>query len=52
MAQIFEDLGCSAAYSLDGGHCSFMTMEGQTVNHPYRPEHQVSDGIFITEALK
>ena len=52
MAQIFEDLGCSAAYNLDGGHCSFMTMEGQTVNHPYRPEHQVSDGIFITEALK
>ena len=23
MAKVFEDLGCKAAYNLDGGHCSF-----------------------------
>lgn len=47
MAKVFEDLGCRAAYNLDGGHCSFMTFGGRTVNHPYKPEHEVSDGIFI-----
>ena len=49
MAKVFEDLGCRAAYNLDGGHCSFMTFGGRTANHPYKPEHEVSDGIFILE---
>lgn len=49
MAQVFEDLGCKAAYNLDGGHCSFMTFQGQVANDPYKPEHEVTDGIFIME---
>ncbi len=52
MAKVFEDLGCRAAYNLDGGHCSFMTFEGRVANHPYKPEHEVADGIFITEGLQ
>ena len=51
MAGVFEDLGCQAAYNLDGGHCSFMTLKDQVANHPYKPEHEVEDGIFITEGL-
>ena len=51
MAKVFENLGCRAAYNLDGGHCSFMTFQGATANHPYKPEHEVTDGIFITEGL-
>lgn len=51
MAALFEQLGCQAAYNLDGGHCSFMTMQDQVANHPYKPEHEVQDGIFITEGL-
>lgn len=51
MADLFEQLGCKAAYNLDGGHCSFMTMQDQVANHPYKPEHRVQDGIFIEEAL-
>ena len=51
MAKVFEDLGCRAAYNLDGGHCSFLIFGGRTANHPYKPEHEVSDGIFITEGL-
>ena len=51
MAKVFEDLGCRAAYNLDGGHCSFLVFGGRTANHPYKPEHEVSDGIFITEGL-
>lgn len=49
MSQLFESLGCKAAYNLDGGHCSFMTFEGNVANQPYKPEHEVPDGIFITE---
>lgn len=49
MSNLFEQLGCTAAYNLDGGHCSFMTFNGDTVSHPYKPEHEVPDGIFITE---
>lgn len=51
MAKIFEDLGCKLAYNLDGGHCSFMTFQGAAANHPYKPEHEIADGIFITEGL-
>lgn len=51
MAKVFEDLGCRAAYNLDGGHCSFMTFGDKMANHPYKPEHEVTDGIFITEGL-
>ena len=51
MAAFFEQLGCKAAYNLDGGHCSFMTLGDQVVNHPYKPEHEVEDGIFITEGI-
>ena len=49
LAKVFQDLGCKAAYNLDGGHCSFMTMGNNIANHPYRPEYQVEDGIFITD---
>lgn len=52
MAKVFEGLGCKSAYNLDGGHCSFMTMENQVANHPYKWEHEIEDGIFITEGLK
>lgn len=49
MAALLEQLGCTAAYNLDGGHCAFMTMKDQVMTHPYKPEHGVADGIFITE---
>lgn len=52
MAKLFEDLGCKAAYNLDGGHCSFMTMGNSVASHPYKPNHAVYDGIFIMEASK
>lgn len=51
MAALFEQLGCKAAYNLDGGHCSFMTKGTQIVNHPYKPEHKIQDGIFLMEGM-
>ena len=52
MANLFEQLGCKVAYNLDGGHSSFMTWQTQIANHPYKQEHKVQDGIFITEGLQ
>ena len=49
LAQVFEDLGCTAAYDLDGGHTVFMTLEDQYVNHSYKPSKTISDCICICE---
>lgn len=49
MASLFESLGCKAAYNLDGGHCSFLYFNGGIVSHPYKPEHQILDGIFFKQ---
>lgn len=51
-AKIFEQLGCQKAYNLDGGHCSFMTLMDQVVSHPYKPEHEIPDGIFIMDQTR
>ncbi len=49
LSQLFEDLGCKSAYNLDGGHCSFMTKGSSIISHPYRPNKDITDGIFICE---
>ena len=49
LAQVFEDLGCAAAYNLDGGHTVFMTLESQYVNRSYKPSKTISDCICICE---
>ena len=52
LAQVFEDLGCTAAYNMDGGHTVFMTLEDQYVNHSYKPSKTISDCICICEPQK
>lgn len=49
LAQVFECLGCKAAYNMDGGHTVFMTLQDQYINHSYRPSKTISDGICICE---
>lgn len=49
MSQIFAELGCKAAYNLDGGHCSFMTLSGTLANDPYKPGKSISDCIAVVE---
>lgn len=51
MSALFEKLGCKAAYNLDGGHCTFMTMKDTVKNRPYKAEHKIPDGIFIKEIM-
>ena len=49
MATIFEQLGCKAAYNLDGGYSASMTRSSKVITNPYSPNKCVSDGIFICE---
>lgn len=49
MSQLFADLGCQAAYNLDGGESAVMTFMGQLVNQPYRDGRPVSDIVYIGE---
>ena len=52
LAQIFEDLGCKAAYNLDGGATATMVFMDDIVNKPYDGGRKVSDIIYIGEAAQ
>ncbi|MFC4100303.1 phosphodiester glycosidase family protein [Paenibacillus xanthanilyticus] len=51
LAQLFEDLGATEAYNLDGGGSSTMYFNGRVVNSPGRQgeERGVSDIIYLAE---
>lgn len=48
-SKLFEDLGCTDAYNLDGGGSSTMYFNGRVVNNPLgkNKEREVSDIIYI-----
>ena len=49
-AQIFENLGCSLAYNLDGGNSSNMYFMGKEVNQSSQPgntKRKISDILYI-----
>ena len=49
LSSLFETLGCTVAYNLDGGRSAQMAYENRYVNHPYRDGRDVSDIIFLSE---
>lgn len=49
LAQLFESMGCSVAYNLDGGRTAQMAFDGDVVNRPYLDGRNVSDIVFIGE---
>jgi exopolysaccharide biosynthesis protein len=49
LSALFSELGCAAAYNLDGGNSSLMVWHGETVNHPSGGGRASSDAILITE---
>lgn len=49
LSLVFEDLGCKAAYNLDGGHCAMMTLNGEIVSHPYQLSKDIRDCIYIAD---
>ncbi len=50
LSRLFEDMGCAAAYNLDGGKSSVMVWQGETCNEPSGGGRESSDAILITEA--
>jgi len=49
LSQLFADLGCKAAYNLDGGQSAVMTFMDGWANQPYRGGRKISDIIYIGE---
>lgn len=49
LAQIMEELGCKAAYNLDGGKSSAMTFQDALVNTPCDGGRKDTDIILISE---
>ena len=47
LSQLFEDLGCTAAYNLDGGQSSGFAWMGRLLSYPYG--RNVSDIIYVAE---
>ena len=48
-AQLFADLGCTAAYNLDGGRSSVMMFQNSFFNHPYLNGRNAGDILLIRE---
>ena len=48
-AKLCKELGCVAAYNLDGGNTSQMTFQGQIANQPYEGGRKTSDLIYIAD---
>ena len=49
LSQLFADLGCTAAYNLDGGQSSGFVWQGELQSYPYnRP---VSDIIYVSDNI-
>lgn len=48
LAKIFEDLGCSVAYNLDGGGSALMTIHGKMYSRPSE-SRRIGDIIYVAE---
>lgn len=49
MSELFESLGCKAAYNLDGGMSSFMVFNNKYVNNLAWGGREISDSIIIKD---
>lgn len=49
MAQFMEELGCSAAYNLDGGQSAAMWFKNDVISTPYHNGRAVGDAIVLCE---
>ena len=49
LSELFHELGCSAAYNLDGGNSSIMVWQDGIVNDPSGGGRESSDALLIAE---
>lgn len=52
LGALFEDLGCKAAYNLDGGKTAVMIFDGKKVNTPADGGRKISDIVYIGEVAE
>ncbi|MBR6029282.1 MAG: phosphodiester glycosidase family protein [Clostridia bacterium] len=52
LSQLFHDLGCAAAYNLDGGNSSIMVWQNEIINEPSGGGRESSDALLITEVKR
>ena len=50
LAQIFADLGCKAAYNLDGGASAAMVFDGDIISKPSNGGRDIADILLITDS--
>ncbi len=50
-SQLFAELGCKAAYNMDGGRSAEMYYNGSVLNDPYKGGRSVSDCLIIRETF-
>ena len=50
-SQLFAELGCKAAYNMDGGRSAEMYYKGKVLNDPYKGGRSVSDCLIIRETF-
>lgn len=51
LAQFMEDLGCTAAYNLDGGITAQIAFMGERLNHPKR-DRSLRDILYIVDSIE
>jgi exopolysaccharide biosynthesis protein len=49
MSQLFYDMGCKAAFNLDGGQSTEMAYMGKLVNRPYNGGRAINDIVYIAD---
>ncbi|MDD6203394.1 MAG: phosphodiester glycosidase family protein [Firmicutes bacterium] len=49
LADLFYQMGCKAAFNLDGGQTAVMAWMGETANIPYKGGRRVSDILMILD---
>ena len=52
LSRLFHDLGCTAAYNLDGGNSSIMVWNQEVINDPSGGGRESSDALLIAEVKK
>ncbi|NLD33342.1 MAG: phosphodiester glycosidase family protein [Clostridiales bacterium] len=49
LSRFMAELGCAAAYNLDGGQSALLWFGGQVVNNPYKGGRPLTDMVYIGE---
>lgn len=52
LSRFMKDLGCKAAYNLDGGKTSMLCAGTKVMNNPYEGGRKTSDVVMILDRIQ